>query len=181
VLNSFDANAQLLGNKYSFSSGSSPISIEFGTKYNFHYNFETDSILTPPRMIFVGAQIGYVMDGWLKPYVELNASVSAITGRSFFGGINIFIVKKTLSRSSKAFFNSLWLSLNVDYGYISIAPPVAPSAYVSDEWIFRFGGSTMILLGKGGKTFIDFTGLLYNQSMSNLMASIGVNFGFLLY
>ncbi len=174
------AEAQLIGSSHSLTEGTSPFSVSMGVKYTGHYNFENDSILTPPKILYVGAQVGYMMDDWFMPYAEFNMSISQVTGRTIFGGIKLYIIKKNFPKSRSAVLRGFWLSLNADYGLVSIAPPTPPQVYIDTEWLPRFGGSFMVLLGKG-KTFVEGTGLIYNQSNSNLMVSVGVNIGFLVY
>lgn len=165
---------------FDFFGSKSPIVLEVGFKNSFHYNFERESIMTPPRIIFVGAQVGYLMDGWLMAYAEFNASVSQVTARAIFLGLKFKVLSKRLSNSSTAFFKSIMLTLNADYGLISLANPVPPDVYIPNEFLPRLGGGVSVFFGKG-KSFMDFNGYAYNQSNSNLMFSIGMNFGFLVY
>ena len=174
------ANAQIFGKSYDFIKGADPISISLGVKYQYHYNFEINSILTPPKIIFVGAQIGYILDGMIMPYVEFNASISSVSARSGFAGVKAILFKKRFSKYSKVLFRAWSLSLNADYGLSILEPPTSPQVYIPQEWLLRFGGSGMIYFGKG-KSFLEFTGLIFNQSNSNLMTSVSMNFGFLIY
>lgn len=173
-----DSHAQLIGSKFAFTQGSNPFAMSFGTRYSFHYNLQNQSLLTPPNVVFIGAQLGYIMENWFMPYLEFNMSASKVSARSVHGGAKIYLIKKRFASSK--FLRSVWLSLNGDYGLISLEDPAPPAVYVPKEWILRYGGSLTFMLAKG-KSFFDLTGLIYSESMSNMMVSVGLSFGFLLY
>ena len=173
------AKAQLIGDSQTYKNNS-PWSIEIGLRYSFHYNMLKGSILTPPKILYANGELDYMVADWLQFYTEFGASINSVTSRSVFIGAKIIFLQAKLSRKAGATFKSVLLSVNIDYGVISLSNPPPPDIYIPAEFLGRVGASMLLVLGKG-KKFIDVTGLLYNESDSNLMASFSINFGFLFH